>query len=172
MEVKVTFRRLEPEPELKTYAENEIKKLSRFLHRPIEAHLIFDREKKRCQAELNLFGDGDQFFAREEADDLYKAFDQALVKLEVQVKKHHDRWKRAKSKPALDEDTGLGEATGEFEIVRSKEHLARKPITIEEAAEVLGNSRNHFIVFRNAGNEKICVLYRREDGNLGLIEPE
>jgi len=47
-----------------------------------------------------------------------------------------------------------------------------KPITLEEAADYLMSSQKQFIMFRNADNEKISVLYRRGDGNLGLIEPE
>jgi putative sigma-54 modulation protein len=162
---------MEPEPKLKSYAEQELSKIARYLHKPIEAHLVFDREKKRCQAEVQLIGDGDKFFAREQADDFYLAFDQALSKLLVQVKKHHDRWKRAKNKADIEEED-LGEATGEFEIVRSSEHLVSKPITLEEAADYLMSSQKQFIMFRNADNEKISVLYRRGDGNLGLIEPE
>jgi putative sigma-54 modulation protein len=163
---------LDPEDKLKEHAEKEIEKLSRYLHRPLEAQAIFGKEKKRCQAELHIYGDGEHFFAREEKNDLFLAFDEALGKVEVQVKRHHDKWKRGKGKKELEPETSLGEITGEFEVIRSSEHLAKKPITVEEAVEYLGNSADGFVVFRNAGNEKICVLYRRSDGNLGLIEPE
>ncbi len=172
MEIKVTFRHLEHDEKLRAHAEEEIMKISRYLRRPLEAQVIFTREKSRCLVEVNLFGDAVRFFAKEEDVDLTLALKQTLAKLEAQVKKYRDRMVRSKGKRASEEEVAVGESTGEFEIVRSKEHLARKPITIEEAAEVLGNNQSHFIVFRNALNEKICVLFRKEDGNLGLIEPE
>ena len=171
MEIKVTFRHLEPEEELKKYAERELEKLAKYLHKPIEARLVFGKEKKRCMAELNLLGDSDQFFAKEEADDLYLAFDQALDKLKTQIKRHHDRWKRAKPKRDLGEESMVGESTSEFEIIRTNENLVSKPITLEEALNYLNDKQRIFVVFRNAGNERVCVLFRREDGNFGLIEP-
>jgi putative sigma-54 modulation protein len=65
----------------------------------------------------------------------------------------------------------VGESTSEFEIIRTNENLVSKPITLEEALNYLNDKQRIFVVFRNAGNERVCVLFRREDGNFGLIEP-
>jgi len=172
MEIKVTFRHKEPDEKLKEYAEREVEKVSRLLYRPIEAQVIFSREKSRVIAEMNILADHSQFFARSQGEDFYLTFDQVVNKVETQVKKYHDRRKRSKGRRPVEEAVGEGSELGIPEIVRSSEFFISKPITVEEAVEVLENGASGFIAFRNAENEKICVVYRRQDGNYGLIEPE
>src|SRR5437868_620738 len=56
-------------------------------------------------------------------------------------------------------------------VVRARGYTVR-PMTIDEAALEMSDGRSAFLVFRNASNEAVSVIYRRPDGNLGLIEPE
>jgi putative sigma-54 modulation protein len=65
----------------------------------------------------------------------------------------------------------LGEETQQVRIIRARRYLV-KPMSIDEAALEVGDARDAFIVFRNASTDTVNVLFRRSDGNLGLIEPE
>ena len=171
MDVKVTFRHWEKDNTLKDYAEREIEKLSKYIYRAVEAQVIFIKEKSRATTEVNILADHNQFFAREQGEDFFKTFDQALDKVETQIKRYHEKHRHSKGKKPVEE---LGEAseTGIPEIIKSNEFFISKPITVEEAVACLENVGSGFVVFRSAEKEKICVIYRRVDGNFGLIEPE
>ena len=71
--------------------------------------------------------------------------------------------------------TGLAqrepEGAGQIRIIRARRYDV-KPMSVDEAAMEVGASRDAFVVFRNDATEQINVLFRRPDGNLGLIEPE
>jgi putative sigma-54 modulation protein len=171
MEIKVTFRHGEHDEELKDYAEKAIDKVTKFLYRPIEAQVLFIKEKSRRITEVTILADHNKFFASEQGEDFYLTFDKVIDKVEAQVKKQHDRLKRSKNRKPADDSIGEASEVGVPEIIKSNEFFIRKPITVEEAVDCLENASSNFIVFRNAENEKICVLYRRPDGNYGLIDP-
>jgi putative sigma-54 modulation protein len=71
--------------------------------------------------------------------------------------------------------TGLAQrepdGAGQIRIIRARRY-AVKPMSVDEAAMEVGDRRDAFLVFRNSTTEEINVLFRRPDGNLGLIEPE
>lgn len=171
MDVKVTFRHWEKDVELMDYAEKEIDKISKYIYRPVEAQVVFIKEKSRAITEVNILADHNQFFAREQGTDFFKTFDLALGKVETQIKKYHDKHRHAKGRKPV-EEVGEASETGIPEIIKSNEFFISKPITVEEAVECLENVSAGFVVFRSADKEKICVLYRRVDGNFGLVEPE
>jgi putative sigma-54 modulation protein len=75
--------------------------------------------------------------------------------------------RRQRAAPAPAPEAGDGEPR----VIRSRRFVA-KPMTVEEAALRVGSSEYGFLVFRDAETERVNVLYRRSDGNLGLIEPE
>jgi len=171
MKTKVTFRHLEADDQLRDYAENAIDKIAKLLYRPIEAQVVFSKQKSRAIAEVNILADHNQFFARGQGDDFHLTLDQTLDKIETQVKKFHDRRRHGKPRKG-EEELGEGSATDLPEIIRSSEFFVRKPITVEEAVDCLENAASPFLVFRRAENEKICIIYRRPDGNYGMIDPE
>ncbi len=169
MDPRVTFRHINPDPDLKSYAEQELNKVLKILHRPQEASIIFSKEKNRYIAELSISADGNRFFAREQADNFYLAFDQAFSKIENQIKRYRDKFKPSKKRREREEVVET-EVENASEIIRTDELFLPKPVTIEEAIIYLEDSPTGFIVFRNAENERICVIYKREDGNYGLVE--
>jgi putative sigma-54 modulation protein len=171
MDIKVTFRHWDNDDKLKDYAESEIEKLSKYIYRPVEAQVIFIKEKSRAITEINILADHGKFFAREQGGDFFKTFDEALEKVEVQIKKYHDKHRHSKGRKPV-EEVGEASETGIPEIIKSNEFFISKPITVEEAVDCLEHVPGGFIVFRSAEKEKICVLYRRPDGNFGLIEPD
>ncbi len=177
MDISVTFRRMQPTESLRTYAEEKVSKIKRYLDFPLEAHVVLSVEKFRHIADVTLSVNGTWIKGIEETDDMYSAIDQVMDKLEKQVKKYLSkiRNRRAENRKGeetlgveeAEEDAAFGLEGPSIEV----EKMIAKPMDPEEAAMQLSTSQQDFIVFRNSRSEKINVIYKRKDGNLGLIEP-
>jgi len=180
MQISVTFRHVESTPALRAYAEEKLERVKKYLRRPIDAHVILSVAKERHVAEITLKADHVTMFAQEETHDLYSAIDLALDKLEHQAQKL--KAKRRSHKGASVARAGGSEAAslpltveGEGgdappQVIRMP-RVPAKPMSVDEAVEQLHSSRDEFLVFTNASNQTLAVLYRRKDGNFGLIEP-
>ena len=177
MEITVTFRHTEPIESLKAYAEEKISKMKKYLDFPMEAHIVLSVEKFRHQADVTLSVNGTRIKAVEETEDMYSAIDQVMDKIEKQVKRHISKIRDFRSENQRGEETSEieeMEAATELAIaepVIEVEKLVAKPMDSEEAAMQLNISNQDFLVFRNAKSMEINVIYKRGDGNLGLIEP-
>ncbi len=90
MDITVTFRHTEPIESLRTYAEDKISKLRKYMDAPLEAHVVLTVEKFRHQADVSMSVNGTLVKAVEETGDMYSAIDQVMDKIEKQVKRHLD----------------------------------------------------------------------------------
>ncbi len=105
---------------------------------------------------------------------MYQSLSQTITKIEKQalklknkiIDKHH----KAKKVSAIPVVTDVNPAPSSPQIIDSNNY-AVKPMTAEEAVLRLGDEENQFLVFRNADNERVSVIYKRQDGNYGLITP-
>src|SRR5690242_16648452 len=91
MEITVTFRHVEPTEPLKAYAGEKLQRVRKYLHRPVDAHVILSVAKERHVAEITLNADHVSMFAEEETHDLYSASDLAVDKLEHQAQRLHEK---------------------------------------------------------------------------------
>ena len=177
MDITVTFRRMEPIESVRTYAEEKVSKINKYLDFPIEAHIVLTVEKFRHTADVTLSLDGTMIKGVEETEDMYSAIDQVMDKIEKQVKKYRSKVRNRRPESirgegALDvEETTESEALSIEEPVIEVEKIVPKPMDPEEAAIQLNMSQQDFLVFRNSRSREINVIYKRKDGNLGLIEP-
>ena len=181
MEITVTFRHTDPIESLKDYAEEKISKIKKYIDVPLEAHIVLSVEKFRHIADVTLNLNGTRIKAVEETDDMYSAIDQVMDKVENQVKKHLGKIRRhrgdgAKAEEsylvaALDEELEESVEMSQDDFSIEVEEMFAKPMDTEEAAMQLKLLRQEFLVFRNAKSREINVIYRKGDGNLGLIEP-
>lgn len=177
MDITVTFRHTEPIESLRTYAEEKISKIKKYLDSPMEAHIVLTVEKFRHQADVTLSLNGARIKAVEETADMYSAIDQVIDKLEKQVKRHLSKIRSRRSEIARSEESAVlrevdeSTALGQEETVIEAEKMIAKPMDPEEAAMQLNLTTQGFLVFRNAKSREINVIYKRADGNLGLIEP-
>ncbi len=177
MDIKVTFRHTEPIESLKAYAEEKISKIDKFLDSHAEAHIVLGVEKFRHQADVTLNLNGTIIKAVEETEDMYSAIDQVMDKLEKQVKRHlskirNHRSEHAKNRaPGSDHELEDASVPSSDELIIEEEKVVAKPMDPEEAAMQLNLSNKDFLVFRNAKSNKINVIYKKTDGNLGLIRP-
>ncbi|OQY47195.1 MAG: ribosomal subunit interface protein [Desulfobacteraceae bacterium 4572_87] len=177
MDVTVTFRHTDPIESLKSYAEEKISKIKKYIDVPLDAHIVLSVEKFRHIADVTLSLNGTRIKAVEETDDMYSAIDQVMDKVENQVKKHIGKIRRHRGEgvkageKALDEALEESVETSPDDFSIEVEKMVAKPMDPEEAAMQLMLLPQDFLVFRNAKSREINVIYRKGDGNLGLIEP-
>lgn len=176
MQVSVTFKNLDPSEHLKTYVKNKLDKLDKLLDNPAEANVVLSVEKIRHIAEIKLTGDRLSINCREKTSDMYSSIDMALDKLEKQIKKNkqkiqkHRKGDRSeiREKKEMTEDLIKPEAPAPR--IRTQ-NIEYKPMDIEEASMQIDLIPDNFLVFTNSMTNQVNVLYKRKDGDLGLIQP-
>ena len=177
MDITVTFRHMEPTESLRTYAEEKVSKIKKYLDFPLEAHVVLTVEKFRHVADVTLSVNGSRIKGVEETEDMYSAIDQVMDKIQKQVKKHRSKIRNRRAVSIRDDETLAGEEAEEGTVFVAEEptieieKMVAKPMDPEEAAMQLVMSKQDFLVFRNSSSGEINVIRKRRDGNLGLIEP-
>ena len=178
MQVSVTFRHFEANDAVRSYAKEKILKLKKYLERPGDARVVLSVEKFRSIAEASITGDGYTINGMEKTDDMYSAIDRLVAKLERQISKQRGKSRPRRSVSSLqgyryrmDVLASEGSLVKETRVIRSDQHLA-KPMSLDEAVLQLNKEENDFFVFINSESGSLNVVYRRKDGNYGLIEPQ
>jgi putative sigma-54 modulation protein len=176
MEVVFKSKNMELTDALKDHARQKVTKVEHLglTFEELEVKLIVEKNpsiKDNQIAELTVSGNGMLFRATDRDRDMYVAIDKAVGKLARQIKKYHGKQiDRTQHQPS----TRVGPPSEEQEvegpdIVKTKS-ISLKPMTPEEAAlqmEMLGHD---FYVFTDSETGNACVIYRRRDGNYGLID--
>lgn len=178
MQVMTTFRHMEQSEALKAYAEEKLERVTKYIDEPITAQVYFSVEKIRHIVEIVITGRGITTKASEATNDMYAAIDMVLDKIERQLKRYKEKLKdhkpgsssngRTVSKKIFEAESL--EASPEPVVITTKTETA-KPMAVEEAVMQMDLLHKDFLVFTDAGSGEINVLYRRKDGNFGLIEP-
>ena len=176
MQINVTFRHVEPSVPLKSYAEEKLSRVRKYLEEPIEAHVVLKIEKFRHIAEATVDANGLRINGTEETEDLYSAIDLLADTIEGQAKKCREKGRRRKPVSVGKEaaggessETGVPQDELETRVIRVEQVFA-KPMDLDEAVMQLNLSSDEFMVYTNRHTNRINVLYRRKDGNYGLIE--
>lgn len=170
---------------LEEYAEEKLGRLERLLDGSATVELELAEERNpsisRSQvAEATVRSTGPVMRARESSEDMRASIDLLSDKLERQVKRYREKRQGRRSVAQRGEDPAPGPGgglravaaagRGEPTIVKTKQ-FAVKPMTAEEAVLQLELIGHDFFVFRNVESDGVNVVYRRRDGNYGLIEP-
>ena len=179
MQVSVTFRKIDASDTLRNYAQEKLFRIKKYVEDPIEAHVVLSVEKFRHIAEVSINANGLRLNGQEETGDMYSAIDMVVDKVESQIKKYRHKLKKRKSdggpKPLLMRMNVLAVESFEEDqeplIIKTKQ-INAKPMDIDEAVMQMDLANSEFLVFTNAKTQNINVIYRRKDGNYGLIEPE
>lgn len=169
MNIIINGRHMELTENLKHYAEEKIGKFKKYLGNITEAIVTLSVEKYRHKAEVLLKVNGSLIQAESSTDEMYASIDEVVEKLERQVKKYKEKIvsHRKNKDKAIEASTSEGISPT---IIKSKS-FALKPMSVEEAAMQMNLLDKGFFIFTNASSGNINVLYKRDDGNLGLIEP-
>jgi len=171
MQVSVTFRHVDATPALKAHAEERLARLAKYLHRPGVAHVTLSVEKDRHMAEIAWQADHESLFAKEVTGDLYSAIDAAVAKLEHQaqrLKEKRDEHKGPTREVPPPAPAATSPGSGAPGVVAHP--IDPKPMALEDALVQLERTGDGFLAFVDASTHSMAVLYRRKDGNYGLIE--
>jgi len=169
MNIIITGRHLELTSNLKKYAEGKLKKFNKYLNNVAEATVTLSVEKYRHRAEVLLKANGLIIQAESVTGEMYSSIDDVTEKLERQLKKYKDKWISYR-KGEEKEPTVLNNEELPSPIIK-KESLDIKPMSPEEAAMQMELLGKNFFIFTNVSSGNVNVLYRKKDGNFGLIEP-
>lgn len=169
MNIIITGRHLELTDNLKEYVEVKIKKFKKYLNNITEATITLSVEKYRHKAEVLLKVNGLMIQAESVTGEMYSSIDEVVEKLERQVKKYKEKWLSYRKGEEKTPATIKSEESSPAII--KKKSFDIKPMNPEEAAMQMELLDKNFFVFTNASSGSINVLYRRNDGNVGLIEP-
>jgi putative sigma-54 modulation protein len=176
MEITFKSRNFEITEALKAYTEKKLARLAKYFEPdPIETQVMMSMQREIHTLEVTLNVRGLLLRCEEKTGDMYASIDGAVDKLERQIHKFKTRISR-KIKEAHGQQAVTQPPTLEEEpepvIVRTK-RFTYKPMTAEEAVMQMDLLGHDFFVFTDTNSQgHVCVVYRRKDGNYGLIEPE
>ncbi|MBP7342064.1 MAG: ribosome-associated translation inhibitor RaiA [Smithellaceae bacterium] len=174
MNISVTFRTNEGESWQKTYVEEKMERLNKYLDVPAEAHIILSTEKFRNVVEINLSANGWTVNAKEESKDMHLAVDSCVDKIEKQLKKQREKNRQHKPKsirhPGVKAVEGLEEDEDAPTKVVETRKVVLKPMSLEEAVLELEGNKTRFLIYRDTASEKVSLVYRLDDGNFAHIE--
>lgn len=177
MQIEYTGRQTAVSGRLRTLAERKLRKLAKVLRGITHVHVILAADKHRQIAEVAVQSPHLTLTATEATSDMAASLSTVIDKLTRQAQRHmgkiRERKRQAPSRtgarwPAA---AGDGGREGRPRVIRTR-RLSVKPMTVEEAMLEVESSDEGFLVFRDAATERMNVLFRRKDGNLGLIEAE
>lgn len=179
MQCSFTFRHMDSSEEIKQYARDKLQRLEKYVDAPMDVQVVCTQEKHRHKVEVLLRADGVSVTGEEETADFLSAIDAVVDNLERQLKKQKKKYKQYKEgnedrgwRFRMEVIAGAVEEEGrEPEVVVSR-NLFAKPMSVEEAVMQMRLTDNEFMVFTDSTTGQVNVLYRRKDGNLGLIRPE
>ncbi|SFV07896.1 ribosome hibernation-promoting factor, HPF/YfiA family [Alicyclobacillus macrosporangiidus] len=183
MNIQVRGDRLDVTPAMREYVEKKVSRLEKFFDAPPEREVSVTMSVERGlhRVEVMLQVHGVLFRAEEASNDMYASIDLVVDKLEQQFNKYKSKLNKrfreqgvrtriAANGRALEredeEDADLGER-----VVRVK-RFPMKPMDVEEAIMQMNLLGHDFYVFTNAATDEVNVVYRRKNGNYGLIEPQ
>jgi putative sigma-54 modulation protein len=177
MEFEFTGRHIDITPAVEELVRKELGKLDRVLDSaPMRAHVTVSAEKHRKRTEIVVYWRDNVFTAVGENTDLSQSVAAAASRVQKQglrlkEKFHAKKRGRQPAREVAPVPGGAIEAAPNAPRIVAQRRYRVKPMTPEEAAIILADSDDQFIVFRDAETNRVGVLYSRTDGNFGLIEP-
>ncbi len=177
MKIEFTGRNFSVSPAIKRHVTDHFKKLDTVLNGATRAHVILSVGKHhRHLAEIVVNWNDHALTSKSDTTDMYVSASQAIDRLRRQVlkvkgkiiaRKHHSP---STSEVAPNPMPLVEPEKDAPRIIRSRRYSV-KPMTAEEAVMQVQEAAENFLVFRNADTDRIGVVYKRKDGNFGLIEP-
>ncbi len=193
MQTHFVFRHMESSPALRAYAEERLEKIKRYFADPLKISCTFSVEKLRQIAQFDVtLRNGLQLHASESTENLYSSVDLALAKMERQVRRYKDRIRHHKPHEGRTAKVRLGVIAAETvtDEVAEAAQKAREAQKAEQSATVhtktiraerlsadqaimqMNLMHKQFFVFTNVDTGEVNVVYRLDNGDFGIIEPE
>lgn len=181
MQLVITGKNMHVADRTEEFVRSKLERLDRHLNEPVEAHVELSQQSTRNAnqrhiVQVTLHKNGTIIRAEERAADLKVAVDAVVDKLDKQIRRYKDKQVRKRRSGAAVAEAVLG-AVAEDEIeleprlVRTK-RFKTEPMSTEEAIEQMELLGHSFYLFVNPESDELNVIYRRDDGNYGLLEPQ
>ncbi|MCC6155221.1 MAG: ribosome-associated translation inhibitor RaiA [Candidatus Hydrogenedentes bacterium] len=183
MRVAIAARHLDLTDALRSHVESRLDKVRHHFDRVIDVDVVLSVEKHRHTADVTVHANGIRMHGKETSQDMYTSVDTAVGKIDKQILKFKDRKHRFQprngkvAEVALEifdvpiEERSTQAAPGEHKQI-VHEPIGMKPMSVEEAALQLELNQDSFLVFRNAQTQEVNVVYAKNDGTIGHIDPE
>ena len=197
MQLNITFRQFGASDSLKEYAREKVDKVNKYLDRAGEAHVVLSLERHLHHADITIHSGAWVLRGREKSEDMYASIDLAMDKIESQLRRYKEKLKHHHGRERVHHRQGLvnqmrvrhaifevpeaEDASPEVpahlpvpaaagpRIIRSNDFLA-EPMSSEDAVMQMNLRGNDFLVFQNVESRVMNVVYRRKDGQYGLID--
>ena len=186
MKVDITGRHIAISDGLREHTDDRLLKIDKMFDYETEAHVVLFVEKHRHVAEIQIKTRAGLFSGQESTGDLYVSINEAVEKIEKQIRKFRDKrtdrrrregTSAAEAVEALHGDPEVGQteqgAPGRLKgrIVRS-DRYRKKPLSPEDAVLELMNTGHDILVYRDTETDRLNVVHRLPDGNFGVVDPE
>lgn len=176
----VRGKNIEITPSLREYVEKRVGKVTKYFENVGDISVLLTVSKGRHIVEVTVPVQGGILLRGEEATmDMYTSIDLVVEKLERQIHKQKTKLARrfrsggfkaeALQAPAVPENQEAAGEDDEYKVVKTKRFVV-KPMDVQEAIMQMNLLNHNFFVFRDAETEEVNVVYKRTDGNYGLIE--
>lgn len=181
MRVIVKGKNVDVTDALQRYAEKKVQKLEKYFHSIKEAVVTQSTQRNWHIVEVTLEGDGILLRGEERSDNMYASIDQVVEKLEKQIKRfkgkliervHPEEPPKEHVATIPPPEEAVSEEVEETPTIVRMKKVSLEPMSPDEAAAQMELLNHDFYLFLNAETDAVNLIYRRKDGNYGLIEPE
>ena len=177
MQIEVSFRKMEQSDALRSYVQDKLSKVLKPLTEPVSAQVVFQVEKYRHISKVTVTANGIIIKGKEETNDMYSSIDLVLDKLDRQVKKYREKIVKHGDRDqvrvfkASHSILGEPEVSGSADGVVEYKEITLKPMSVDDAIMQMELMNKNFLLFNNSYKSQLNVIYIRDDGKYGLIEP-
>jgi len=181
MDINITARNIDLDSSLKSYVHKRLDKMERMYRRIYKCEVVLEEEKERKNTEIIMYLKRNRIIAKESSPDIYASIDNATESVKKQLRRLHGRVSSRRRKAMFSKIMRpVARLSGQEEALYPEQQVgqiyksnlfASKPMLPDEAKLELDLANRIFIMFKNADTGEINVLYKRHDGNYGLIEP-
>jgi len=173
MNVHYTARKTALTPEIRAYCEKRLARLKDLIDDVLDVNVILNVQRTRNKAEIHVQAKGVGYVVIEEAQDMMDSLNRAFDTLETRIRKDRAKWREKKrrggrERKALAPVVAVPEP--ENRVIRAS-FFSLKPMSLEEAIIQLDAKAKEVFLFRREGSQEWAAVYRRKDGQYGLIEP-
>lgn len=172
MKITVVGRQMSVRDSLKALVEKKLSKFDRYFGEEAEATVKFGHVRDLERLEITISAGGTLYRCEEEMESFENALDECIESIERQLRKNKTRLEKRLRTGAFTASDVREEIPEDEQTLIRRKTFAMKPMTADEAILQMNLLGHSFFMFADAASGKICVVYRRNDGAYGVIEPE
>lgn len=173
MIVNFTGRRTELTEEIKDYCQQRLTRMEKILRDVIQIDIILSEQRNRKKVDLQVKRRGEDFVISEETNDVFNSLNQAFDSLEKKVVKERRKMIQKRRRAAGREESLAGlEAVEQTPRLLRLPYFSDKPISIQEALQLLEEGKKEVFLFRKENGQSWAVVFRKKDGQIALVDPE